>query len=126
MAGLSALPCGHGRVDVVVERLAPSDRRSFGGRLRGGGTSLVYVSISSNWLGSERAKKITTDGSEHTVTMTADGKVQGGLSLAGRLGDSYVLWDPAKNIAILVPVDDVGRLEIARKPAPRAKVDQLR
>lgn len=85
---------------------------------------LVYVSISSNWLGSERAKKITTDGSEHTVTVTADGKVQGGLSLAGRLGDSYVLWDPTRNFAILVPVDDVGRLEIARKPVLSTKIDK--
>jgi hypothetical protein len=87
---------------------------------------LVYVSISSNWLGSERAKKITTDGSEHTVTVTADGKVQGGLSLVDRLGDSYVLWDPAKNLPILVPVDVVGRLEIARKPVLSANAGQPR
>ncbi len=87
---------------------------------------LVYVSISSSWLGSECAKRITADGSQHTVTVTFDGKVQGGLSLVGRLGDSYVLWDPAQKLAILVSVDDVGRLEIARKPVLPTKIDKPR
>lgn len=85
---------------------------------------LVYVSFSSNWLGSERAKKITTEGSEYTATVTTDGKVQGGLNLVGRLGDSYVLWDRARKLAILVPVDDVGRLEIARGSLLPAKAVQ--
>ncbi len=76
---------------------------------------LVYVSISSSWLGSRRAKEITASGNPSTVSVTIDGKVQGGLGLAGRLGDSYVLWDPSRKVAILVPVSDVSRLEIVRK-----------
>lgn len=87
---------------------------------------LVYVSISSNWLGSEGAKKITAGGSEYTVTATADGKVQGGLSLVGRLGDSYVLWDSVQKLAVLVPADDVSRMEIARGSLPPVKSVQQR
>ncbi|HGM5880177.1 MAG: hypothetical protein KH046_02230 [Stenotrophomonas maltophilia] len=87
-------------------------------------TMLVYVSISSVWLGSERAKAITSGGSSYTVSVTVDGKAQGGVSLVGRLGDSYLLWDPAQKLAVLVPVDDVGRLEIGRKVASPAKAKQ--
>ncbi|HHA2536648.1 TPA: hypothetical protein ACOEBE_004340 [Stenotrophomonas maltophilia] len=39
----------------------------------------------------------------------------GTLGLVGRLGDSYVLWDPVQKAAVLVPVDNVSRLEIAQK-----------
>ncbi len=53
---------------------------------------IVYVPISSNWLGFERAKAITSGSSKHTVNVTIDEKVQGSLGLVGRLGDSYVLW----------------------------------
>jgi hypothetical protein len=42
--------------------------------------------------------------------------MQGGLSLVGRLSDSYVLWDLVQKAAALVPVNDVSRLEIARTP----------
>ncbi|WDM61837.1 hypothetical protein [Stenotrophomonas forensis] len=87
---------------------------------------LVYVSISSIWIGSDRARAITTGGSSYTVSVTVDGKTQGGVSLVGRLGDSYVLWDPAQRLAVLVPVDDVGRLEIGRKAAPPAKANYSR
>ncbi|MNC36117.1 hypothetical protein D3C75_846260 [compost metagenome] len=75
-------------------------------------------------LGSERAGTISSGGGKHVTAVTVDGKVQGGLSLIGRLGDSYALWDPARKAAVLVPVGDVGRLEIARKgvmPVPAAK-----
>lgn len=85
---------------------------------------LVYVSIVSNMLGSQRAQKIYSGGGKHVTAMTIDGKVQGGLSLIGRLGDSYALWDPMRKAAVLVPVGDIGRLEIARKgvmPGPAAK-----
>lgn len=85
---------------------------------------LVYVSIVSSMLRSERAEKISSGGGKHVTAVTVDGKVQGGLSLIGRLGDSYALWDPARKAAVLVPVGDVGRLEIARKgvmPVPAAK-----
>lgn len=85
---------------------------------------LVYVSIASSWLGFERARTISSGAGKHVTTVTVDGKVQGGLNLIGRLGDSYALWDPARKAAVLVPVGDVGRLEIVRKgvmPVPAAK-----
>lgn len=77
---------------------------------------LIYVPISSNWLGIERASAITSGGSKYTTNVTIDERVQGSLSLVGRLGDSYVLWDMAQKTAVLVPAGDVSRLEIARKP----------
>jgi len=85
---------------------------------------LVYVSIVSSMLGSERAEKISSGGGKHVTAVTVDGKVQSGLSLIGRLGDSYALWDPARKAAVLVRVGDVGRMEIVRKgvmPAPAGK-----
>lgn len=78
---------------------------------------LVYVPITSSWLGADRAAKITSGGSRFAVSVTDDGKVRGGLGLVGRLGDSYVLWDPVRKSAILLPVDGVGRLELAQEPA---------
>ncbi|HDS1530308.1 TPA: hypothetical protein QEK88_000125 [Stenotrophomonas maltophilia] len=87
---------------------------------------LVYVPISSNWLGLERAKAITSGCSKYTVNVTIDEGVQGSLSLVGRLGDSYVLWDPAQRTAVLVPTGDVSRLEIAQKPVLPAKPVQSR
>lgn len=82
---------------------------------------IVYVPISSNWLGFERAKAITSGSSKHTVNVTIDERVQGSLGLVGRLGDSYVFWAPEQKAAILVPVADVSRLELARKPFLPAK-----
>lgn len=76
---------------------------------------LVYVSFASSWLGFERASTISSGGGNYVTTVTVDEKVQRGLSLIGRLGDSYALWDPARKTAMLVPVGDVGRLEIVRK-----------
>lgn len=85
---------------------------------------LVYVSIASSWLGFERARTISSGAGKYVTTVIVDGSVQCGLSLVGRLGDSYALWDPARKAAVLVPVGDVGRLEIVRRgvtPAPAAK-----
>ncbi|MBO1750049.1 hypothetical protein [Stenotrophomonas indicatrix] len=85
---------------------------------------LVYVSIVSTTLGSERAGTISSGGGQHVAAVTVDGKMEGGLSLIGRLGDSYALWDPARKATVLVPVGDVGRMEIVRKgvmPAPAGK-----
>lgn len=82
---------------------------------------IVYVPISSSWLGFERAKTITSGSSEYSVSVTIDEKVQGSLGLVGRLGDSYVLWDPVQKAAVPVPVDDVSSLEIAQKPVRPAK-----
>jgi len=76
---------------------------------------IVYVPISSNWLGFERAKAITSGSSEYTVNVTIDEKVQGSLGLVGRLGDNYVFWDMAQKTAVLVPVGGVRRLVIAQK-----------
>lgn len=82
---------------------------------------IVYVPISSSWLGFERARAITSGSSRYTVNVIIDERVQGNLGLVGRLGDSYVLWDPVQKAAVLVPVGDVSRLEIAQKPVRPAK-----
>ncbi|HFT6995055.1 TPA: hypothetical protein ACGRQA_004428 [Stenotrophomonas maltophilia] len=82
--------------------------------------------ISSSWLGFERARAITSGGSKYMINVTIDERVQGSLSLVGRLGDSYVLWDMARKTAVLVPAGDVSRLEIARKPVLPAKSAQPR
>lgn len=88
---------------------------------------LVYVPISSSWLGFERARAITSGGSKYTINVTIiDERAQGSLSLVGRLGDSYVLWDPSRKAAILVPVSDVSRLVIAQKNVLPAKPAQSR
>lgn len=87
---------------------------------------IVYVPISSNWLGFERAKAITSGGSKYTVNVTIDEGVQGSLSLVGRLGDSYVLWEPIQKATVLVPVGDVRRLVIAQKNVLPAKSVQSR
>ncbi len=85
---------------------------------------LVYVSIVSNMLGSQRAEKISSGGGKYVTAVTVDEKVESELSLIGRLGDSYALWDPARKATVLVPVGDVRRLEIVRKgviPVPAAQ-----
>ncbi len=64
--------------------------------------------------------------SKCTVNVTIDEKVQRNLSLVGRLGDSYVLWEPVQKAAVLVPVDNVSRLEIAQKFVLPAKSVQSR
>ncbi|HEL3169238.1 hypothetical protein [Stenotrophomonas maltophilia] len=68
---------------------------------------LVHAPTSSKWHGSERTKKITTSGSQHTVAATADERLRGGLGLVDRLEDNYFPWDPAKKLPILVPVTAV-------------------
>lgn len=87
---------------------------------------IVYVPISSNWLGLERAKAITSGSSKYTVNVTIDERVQGSLGLVGRLGDSYVFWEPEQKAAILVPVANVSRLEIQGRPVLPAKSVQSR
>lgn len=87
---------------------------------------LVYVPITSSWIGADRAAKITSGGSRFTVSVTVDGKAKGGLSLVGRLGDSYVLWDPVRKSAILLPVDGVSRLEVVRVALAPTKSSQSR
>jgi len=87
---------------------------------------LVYVPITSSWLGADRATKITSGESKFKVAVTVDGKVQDGLGLVGRLGDSHVLWDPVQKSAILLSVGDVSRLELARVPLPLSNSTQAR
>lgn len=82
---------------------------------------LVYVPITSSWLGYDRARTITSGGGKFTVAVTVDGKVQDGLGLDGRLGDSYVLWDPVQKSAVLLPVEAVSRLKIVWKAAARQR-----
>jgi hypothetical protein len=82
---------------------------------------LVYVSIVSSMLGSERAKEITAGRSSYTTILTVEGDVLRGMALVGRLGDSYALWDSGRKAAALVPVSAVRRLEIIRKAPLRAR-----
>ncbi|WP_312236350.1 hypothetical protein [Stenotrophomonas sp.] len=81
---------------------------------------IVYVSIVSNWLGSERAEAIAFGRSKYTAAVSTDGDAQRGLTLIGRLGDCYVLWNPVQKAATIVPVSDVKVLEIAQIGAARA------
>lgn len=85
---------------------------------------LVYVSIASSWLGFERAKAISSGSGKYTVAVRVDGQLQSGLNLIGRLGDSYALWDQARRAAVLVPVGEVGRMEIIRKGIVRPSVNR--
>jgi len=76
---------------------------------------LVYVSIVSDWLGVSRARTISAGDGAYVVAITTEEGVQDGLTLVGRLGDSYVLWDQVRKIVLLVSADDVESLEIARR-----------
>ncbi|NIJ69935.1 hypothetical protein [Xanthomonas sp. 60] len=83
---------------------------------------LVYMSVISGWLGAMRAKSISAAESTLTTTLTYEGKVQEGVILIGRLGDCYALWDPVRKAAVLLPVSDVQRLDIARRSTMSAPV----
>ncbi|WP_314402010.1 hypothetical protein [Stenotrophomonas rhizophila] len=76
---------------------------------------LVYVSIASHWLGSERARAIIDGNGKHLATVIIETETLRDLNLVGRLGDTYALWDPARKTAVLVPAGDVRKLETARK-----------
>jgi hypothetical protein len=77
---------------------------------------LVYVSIASNWLGAERAKKITQGEETRVANIRIESGSLGGLSLIGRLGDSYAFWDKARKATLLLPASDLRSLEIGRGP----------
>jgi hypothetical protein len=86
-------------------------------------TMLVYVSIASSWLGSERARAIIDGNGKHLATVIIDSETLSDLNLVGRLGDTYALWDPARKTAVLIPVGDVKKLETTRKrSAPTSSV----
>jgi hypothetical protein len=77
---------------------------------------LVYVSIASNWLGGERAKKITQGEETRVANIRIESGSLSGLSLIGRLGDSYAFWDKARKATLLLPASDLRSLEIGRGP----------
>lgn len=76
---------------------------------------LVYVSIASSWLGSERARAIIDGKAKHLSTVTIESDTLSDLNLIGRLGDTYALWDPVRKTTILIPTGDVKKLETTRK-----------
>ena len=84
---------------------------------------VVYVSIASSWLGLERAQTITTGGSKFTAGLATEHEAYAGASLIGRLGDSYVLWEPARKTTILIAVGDTRSLNLARREATRPAAD---
>ncbi|WP_313178497.1 hypothetical protein [Stenotrophomonas sp.] len=84
---------------------------------------VVYVSIASNWLGSERAQTIKTGGSRFTANLATEQEKYPDTSLIGRLGDSYVLWEPTRQATILIAVGDTRSLQLARREATRASTD---
>ncbi|MFG3450236.1 hypothetical protein ACGFZ3_16835 [Stenotrophomonas sp. NPDC047960] len=77
---------------------------------------LVYVSIASNWLGAERAKKITRGEETRVANIRIESGSLSGLSLIGRLGDSYAFWDKARKATLLLPASELRSLEIGRGP----------
>lgn len=78
---------------------------------------LVYVSIASNWLGAERAKKITQGKEERVANVAIDSRSLTGLNLIGRLGDTYVFWDKARKTTLLLQASDLKSLELGRAPS---------
>lgn len=77
---------------------------------------LVYVSIASNWLGAERAKKITRGEETRVANIRIESGSLSGLSLIARLGDSYAFWDKARKATLLLPASELRSLEIGRGP----------
>lgn len=75
---------------------------------------LVYVSIASNWLGAERAKKITRGEETRVANIRIESGSLSGVSLIGRLGDSYAFWDKARKATLLLPASELRSLEIGR------------
>jgi len=78
---------------------------------------LVYVSIASNWLGAERAKKITQGEETRVASIAIDSGSLTGMNLIGRLGDTYVFWDKARKATLLLQVSDLKSLELRRAPS---------
>jgi len=76
---------------------------------------LGYVSIASDYLGSHRAQKIMQGEGQFVSTVRIEAEALNGLNLLGRLGDTYVLWDAERNTTILLPANELRRLEIVRK-----------
>lgn len=76
---------------------------------------LVYVSIASNHMGAERAQKIMRGEARYVSIVRIDSETLNGLNLVGRLGDTYALWDQSRKTTILLPAEDVKKLEILKK-----------
>lgn len=79
---------------------------------------LVYVSVASNWFGAERAKKITEGQEKRVANIAIDTRNLSGLSLIGRLGDTYAFWDNARKTTLLLQASDLKSLELKRAPSP--------
>jgi len=83
---------------------------------------LVYVSIASNHMGAQRAQKIIRGEARYESNIRIESDTLNGLNLIGRLGDTYALWDPSRKTTILLPADDLKKLEILKKrPAVATK-----
>lgn len=76
---------------------------------------LVYVSVVSSWLGEKRAGDITAGGQLYTSILRTEAGIRSDLVLIGRLGDTYALWDHAKETTTLFLASDITSLEIVRK-----------
>jgi hypothetical protein len=76
---------------------------------------LVYVSIASNHMGAQRAQKIMRGEARYVSIVRIDSETLNGLNLVGRLGDTYALWDQSRKTTILLPAEDVKKLEILQK-----------
>lgn len=78
---------------------------------------LVYVSITSHHMGAQRAQKIKQGDGRYLSTVRIEAETLNGLNLIGRLGDTYALWDPSRKTTVLLPADDLKKLEIVQKGA---------
>lgn len=75
---------------------------------------VIYVSIASSWLGAERAQRVVQGKERHFVGVATEAETLNGLKLIGRLGDTYALWDPARETTVLLLASDLKKLEIMR------------
>lgn len=82
---------------------------------------VVYVSIASNWLGAERAEKITQDQGKGDATIETESGSLSGLNLIGRLGDTFAFWDRAQKATVLIQASDLKRLELRRGPLAKTR-----
>lgn len=78
---------------------------------------LVYVSAASNWFGAERANKITQGEEKRVANIVVESGSVSGLSLIGRLGDTYAFWDRARKTTLLLQASDLKSLELRRGPS---------
>jgi hypothetical protein len=78
---------------------------------------LVYVSITSSWLGAESAQKIARGEGKYLSNIETDEGRLEGFYFLGRLGDTYVVWDLDRQATIVVPGSGVRKLDLVRSRA---------